>query len=92
MSNPTTLMDDEDLLKHLRSLLTQLETAGSRGFDELSSDWTIDQLGCDSVTTLELITDLEAFAQVEIPDEALLEIRTIGDLLALIRRERGDAL
>ncbi|MBE6763229.1 MAG: acyl carrier protein [Ruminococcaceae bacterium] len=43
-----------------------------------------EDLGADSVEVIDLILALEAEFQVEIPDEAADEIRTIGDLAAYI--------
>lgn len=83
-------MTDEEILARMKVLLDRTNGSQAERHRQLAPDWTIDDLGCDSVTTLELISDLEAFAHVEIPDEDLLQIRTIGDLVALIRRERRE--
>jgi acyl carrier protein len=88
---PMTSMTDADILNRMRQLLDRVNSAGIEHHKRLAPDWTIDDLGCDSVTTLEIITDLETFANVEIADEDLLQIRTIGDLVALIQRGRGAA-
>lgn len=90
MSEQAAPVTDDDILSRIRVFLDQVNVAHSAHHKRLSRDWTIDQLGCDSVTTLEMITDLETFTEVQIPDEDLLQIRTIGDLVALIRRERGE--
>lgn len=41
-------------------------------------------LGADSVEVIDLLMSLEDEFQVEIPDEAIDEIRTVGDLAAYI--------
>lgn len=43
-----------------------------------------DDLGADSVDVIDLLMSLEDEFQVEIPDEAIDEIRTVGDLAAYI--------
>ena len=43
-----------------------------------------EDLGADSVEVIDLLMSLEDEFQVEIPDEAIDEIRTIGDLAAYI--------
>ena len=83
-------MTDDDILGRMRLLLNRVDGTRSEQHKRLAPDWTIDDLGCDSIMTLEIISDLEAFADVEIPDDDILRVRTIGDLVALIRRERGE--
>ncbi len=43
-----------------------------------------EDLGADSVEVIDLLMSLEDEFQIEIPDEAIDEIRTIGDLAAFI--------
>ena len=43
-----------------------------------------EDLGADSVEVIDLLMSLEDEFQIEIPDEAIDEIRTIGDLAAYI--------
>ncbi|MBR5134290.1 MAG: acyl carrier protein [Clostridia bacterium] len=52
---------------------------------ELTENTNIEEdLGADSVEVIDLLMSLEDEFQVEIPDEAIDEIRTIGDLVAYI--------
>ncbi len=52
---------------------------------ELTDTTNIEEdLGADSVEVIDLLMSLEDEFQVEIPDEAIDEIRTIGDLAAYI--------
>ncbi len=52
---------------------------------ELSDNTNIEEdLGADSVEVIDLLMSLEDEFQLEIPDEAIDEIRTIGDLAAYI--------
>ena len=43
-----------------------------------------EDLGADSVEVIDLLMSLEDEFQVEIPDEAIDEIRTVGELTAYI--------
>ena len=53
--------------------------------NELTDTTNIEEdLGADSVEVIDLLMSLEDEFQVEIPDEAIDEIRTIGDLAAYI--------
>lgn len=52
---------------------------------ELTENTNIEEdLGADSVEVIDLLMSLEDEFDVEIPDEAIDEIRTIGDLAAYI--------
>lgn len=53
--------------------------------NELTENTHIENdLGADSVDVIDLLMSLEDEFQVEIPDEAIDEIRTVGDLAAYI--------
>ena len=52
---------------------------------ELTDNTNIEEdLGADSVEVIDLLMSLEDEFQLEIPDEAIDDIRTIGDLAAYI--------
>jgi len=52
---------------------------------ELNENTNIEEdLGADSVEVIDLLMSLEDEFQLEIPDEAIDEIRTIADLVAYI--------
>ncbi|MBQ3093851.1 MAG: acyl carrier protein [Clostridia bacterium] len=70
-------------------VIDQVKKILSEQFDvdvnELTEKTNIEQdLGADSVEVIDLLMTLEDEFQVEIPDEAIDEIRTIGDLTAFI--------
>ena len=53
--------------------------------DDLTETTNIEEdLGADSVEVIDLLRSLEDEFDVEIPDEAIDEIRTIGDLVAYL--------
>ena len=61
----------------------------SEQFDVELSDLTEntnieEDLGADSVEVIDLLMSLEDEFDVEIPDEAIDEIRTVGDLVAYL--------
>lgn len=49
----------------------------------------IDDLGADSLDTVELVMAIEETFEVDIPDEAAGNIFTVGDVVAFL--ERADA-
>ena len=50
----------------------------------LTQDTTWEEVGADSIDLVDLITELEDKCGVSIPDEAIDDLRTIGDLAQLI--------
>ena len=49
--------------------------------EEVTSDASfVDDLGADSLDTVELVMALEEEFDIEVPDEAVESIRTIGDM------------
>ncbi len=70
-------------------VIDQVKKILSEQFDvdmsELTENTNIEEdLGADSVEVIDLLMSLEDEFQLEIPDEAIDEIRTIGDLTAYI--------
>ena len=70
-------------------VIDQVKKILSEQFDvdvnELTDTTNIEEdLGADSVEVIDLLMSLEDEFQIEIPDEAIDEIRTIGDLAAYI--------
>ena len=49
----------------------------------------IDDLGADSLDTVELVMAFEEEFNVEIPDDAAETIVTVGDAVSFLRRTRG---
>ena len=57
--------------------------------DEIANDASfVDDLGADSLDTVELVMALEEEFEIEIPDEAAEKIATVGDAIKHI----GEAL
>jgi acyl carrier protein len=56
--------------------------------DQITMEAVItDDLGADSLDVVDLVMDLEDAFSIEIPDEAMADIKTIGDIVAYIERE-----
>lgn len=63
-------------------LAEQLDTEA----DEMTMDTNIaDDLGADSLDVVELLMSIEDEFEVEIPDEEIENIKTIGDVVEYIR-------
>ena len=50
----------------------------------LTQDTTWEEIGADSIDLVDLISELEEKCSVSIPDEAIDDLRTVGDLAQLI--------
>ena len=57
-----------------------------RQFDDLSKTTVISTLGLDSIAVIEMAGFLEDKLDIQIPDDALSQVETLGDLDALIQR------
>ena len=49
----------------------------------------VDDLGADSLDTVELVMALEEEFEIDIPDEDAEAMRTVGDAMAYIRKSQG---
>lgn len=58
---------------------------------QLDPDATFDDLDIDSLDLLEIVTSIEDGFQIEIPDEAMNEIKTAGDAIEYVEKlvEKG---
>ena len=52
--------------------------------DKITGETTFDELGADSLDIIEVIAEIESEYEIEISDEALGKIRTVGDIEKLI--------
>ncbi len=63
---------------------------GQYSFDGLSKDTAIAELGIDSVELLEIFGYVEEELDIELDDEDLAGLKTIGDLGKLISSQLDD--
>ncbi len=52
--------------------------------DKITRETTFDELGADSLDIIEVVAEIENEYDIEISDEALGRIRTVGDIENLI--------
>jgi acyl carrier protein len=50
----------------------------------------VDDLGADSLDTVELVMAFEEEFGIEIPDEDAEKLQTVGDAIAYIQQRQGD--
>lgn len=74
-------MTRAELLDMFRVTATEI---AERDFSKVTEDGVIADLGIDSLELLEVIGTLERNLDVRIPDDQLVGIQTVGQLLALV--------
>jgi len=75
-------MTQKDVLKVLQETLEEVE---NRSFSHISEQTTVTDLEVDSVTMMEVIGCLEDDLDIQIPDEKLAGLNTVGDIVAVVR-------
>ena len=82
-----TAMSQEDILKRVSQIVTQQLSTDAPDVKP-ESNFTND-LGADSLDTVELVMALEEEFEIEIPDEAAEKIATVGDAVDYIKKAKG---
>ncbi len=60
--------------------------------DKLSADASfMEELGADSLDTVELVMAFEKEFDIDIPDEEAEKLRTVGDAMKYLHEKVGDA-
>jgi acyl carrier protein len=70
-----------DLLVMFKTLAARID---KRAFDHVTRDSVITELGIDSLSMMQIVGEMETELGVMIPDEDLVEIRTVGDLVGKV--------
>lgn len=74
---------EKQIIEAFRQAVQEVD---NKKLGEVSPTTSIDELGLDSVVTMEVIGVLEEKLGVHFPDEDLATLRTIGDLTGLVAR------
>ena len=77
-------MSVEDRIKEI--IVEQLGVDASEVTDNASF---IDDLGADSLDTVELVMAFEEEFEIEIPDEEAEKLQSVGDALKYVRSQEG---
>jgi len=72
------MSDNKDLLVLFKTVAARID---KRDFATVTRDSVITELGVDSLSMMQIIGEMETELSVMIPDEDLIEIRTVGDLV-----------
>ena len=79
-------MEREEIAKIVKDII--VEKLGVDGSEVGENASFVDDLGADSLDTVELIMDFEEKFGLEIPDEDAEKIRTVGDAINYIAEKK----
>ena len=73
----------ETILNQLRGIMEESATS-EINWDSYGLDSTIESLGLDSLTILDLLYDIEQEIGIEVSAKEVLEFRTVGEIVDLL--------
>ena len=76
-------MADKDLLGMFK---TVAERVDKKRFHDVTRDSVITDLGIDSLSMMQIVGEMETELDLQIPDEDLVEIVTVGDLCSKVEK------
>jgi acyl carrier protein len=79
-------MSKPDVLTMFKTVAGRVD---KRDFGHVTKDSVITELGIDSLSVMQIVGDLESELGVMIPDEDLVDIRTVGDLVRKVESRLG---
>ena len=82
-SQRETTMNRPELIKTFQRMASEI---AEKDFSHVTEDAKIAQLGIDSLGMLELVGEMEKELGVQIPDEQLVGIQTVRQLLDLVEK------
>jgi acyl carrier protein len=80
------MADQTDLLSLFKSIASRVD---KRSFDDVTPASVITELGIDSLSMMQIVGEMETELGVMIPDEDLVDLRTVGDLVSKIQARRA---
>lgn len=81
-------MSRSQLIEMFRSLATEIAEKDFGGLLETS---VISEMGVDSLAMLEVIGEMERELDIQIPDDDLAGIQTVGELLDVVESQMRQA-
>ena len=77
------MTENRDLLQMFREVAARVD---KREFPHVSPTSVITELGIDSLSMMQIVGEMETELGILIPDEDLVEIVTVGDLVAKVEK------
>ena len=78
----------DDLIALFKQVAKEVD---KRDFQNLTGDSVISDLGIDSLSMMQIVGEMELKLDIMIPDEDLVELVTVKDLLAVVERRMERA-
>jgi acyl carrier protein len=76
-------MNSQDLIALFKQVAKEVD---KRDFPALTGDSVISDLGIDSLSMMQIVGEMELKLDIMIPDEDLVELVTVKDLLTVVER------
>ena len=80
-------MSDQEIINRLRDLLRE-SAVEDRDWDGINAATSVESLGFDSLTVLDLLYDVEQEFGVQLDAKEVIATETLGEIAALLK-ERG---
>ena len=81
-------MKSQDLIALFKQVAKEVD---KRDFPEVTGDSVISDLGIDSLSMMQIVGEMELKLDIMIPDEDLVELVTVKDLLSVVERRMERA-
>lgn len=75
------MSENKDVLAMFKTVAERID---KKSFNEVTRDSVITDLGIDSLSMMQIVGELETELDLQIPDEDLVEIVTVGDLCSKV--------
>lgn len=78
---------NRDLLEMFKTVAARVD---KREFPNVTRQSVITELGIDSLSMMQIVGEMETELGIMIPDEDLVELVTVGDLVAKVEQRLGS--
>jgi acyl carrier protein len=76
----------QDLIAMFKQVATEVD---KREFRDVTGESVITELGIDSLSMMQIVGEMELRLNIMIPDEDLVELVTVADLVKVVERRLG---
>jgi acyl carrier protein len=77
------MKNQQDLITLFKQVATEVD---KREFSDVTGNSVISELGIDSLSMMQIVGEMELRLNIMIPDEDLVELVTVADLLKVVER------
>jgi len=77
------MKSEQDLIALFKQVATEVD---KREFKDVTGQSNISDLGIDSLSMMQIVGEMELRLNIMIPDEDLVELVTVADLVAAVAR------